>query len=130
MKIFSGSYCFCEVGIPTGEIDMHGKALFTGDIVQLWHGNYVGTDLEEWLPSSGLTAIVAEGHQGGIEEHSLDDVSSPFTMGIVSVGVQGDGWKVSIVKSHKDIIDGERFPSFGFNYRQPSSDKKEEGDAA
>ena len=98
---------------------MHGNELFTGDIVQLWHGNYVDTDLEEWLPSSGLTAIVAKQYQsysdGSVD--ILDDGAKPFTMGIANVGVQGGEWKLSLVKSHKDLVEGERFPSFGFNFR-------------
>jgi hypothetical protein len=123
MQIYSGSCCFCDVGRPTGEQDMHGNDLFTGDIVQLWHGNYVGVpDIEEWLPSSGLTAIVAHQYQsysnGTIEV--LDTDAKPFTMGIASIGVQGAEWKVSLVKSHKDIIPNERFASFGFNYKSPS----------
>jgi len=117
MKIFSGRYCFCDTGIPTGEKDWHGNDLFTGDIVQLWHGNYVGTEMEEWLPDSGLTAIVAEGHEGGWPEKPLDKVGSPFTMGIASCGVQNENWKVTLVKSHSIIIHGERFPAYGFNYR-------------
>ena len=119
MKVFSGSCCLCDVGIPTGELDMHGNELFTGDIVQLWHGNYVDTDLEEWLPSSGLTAIVAKQYQsysdGSVD--ILDDGAKPLTMGIANVGVQGGEWKLSLVKSHKDLVEGERFPSFGFNFR-------------
>ena len=119
MKIYSGSCCLCNVGIPTGETDMHGNELFSGDIVQLWHGNYIGTDVEEWFPSSGLTAIVGNQYRsytdGTIE--TLTVKPELFTMGIASVGIQGDEWKVSLVKSHKDIIIGERFPTFGFNYR-------------
>lgn len=117
MKIFSGRYCFCDTGIPTGEKDWHGNDLFTGDIVQLWHGNYVGTELEEWLPDSGLTAIVAEGHEGGWPEKPLDTVGPAFTMGIASCGVQNENWKVTLVKSHSIIVAGERFPAYGFNYR-------------
>ena len=40
MRIYSGSSCFCDTGIPTGEVDMHGNELFSGDIVQLWHGRW------------------------------------------------------------------------------------------
>ena len=60
MRIYSGSSCFCDTGIPTGEVDMHGNELFSGDIVQLWHGNYIGEDCEEWMPVGGLTAIVGK----------------------------------------------------------------------
>lgn len=118
MKVFSGSCYLCDSGIPTGEVDMHGRELFTGDIVQLWHGNWIGQDLEEWMPSDGLTAIVADQYQS-YSDGSFEIISEkprPFTMGIKDVGVQGGAWKVSLVKSHKDIVHGERFPAFGFNF--------------
>jgi hypothetical protein len=120
MRIFSGTCCMCDVGIPTGEEDMHGCELFSGDVVQLWHGNYMGTDIEEWMPSSGLTTILGNQYQtytdGTIE--LINSKPSLYTMGISGVGVQGGEWKVSLVKSHKDIIPGERFASFGINYRE------------
>lgn len=119
MRIYSGTSCFCDVGIETGETDMHGESLFTGDIVQLWHGNYIGAECEEWLPSSGITAIVANQYtsysDGTIKLNEGEN--KPFTMGIARCGVQNHEWKVSLVKSHKDIIPGERFPSYGFNYK-------------
>jgi hypothetical protein len=108
------------VGIPAKQKDMHGKELFSGDIVQLWHGNYIGTDMEEWMPAGGLTAIVGNQYQsysnGTIE--TLTSTPSLYTMGIMDCGVQDDEWKVSLVKSHKDIITGERFIDFGFNFRE------------
>ena len=119
MKIYSGSCCMCDCGIPANEKDMHGNDLFSGDIVQLWHGNFIGTDYGEWLPSSGLTAIVGNQYNSYAtgEVELLTDTPRLFTMGIADCGVQNERWKVSIVKSHKDIISGERFVSFGLNYR-------------
>ena len=109
----------CDCGIPTGETDIHGNELFTGDIVQLWHGMWTGSDYEEWLPSSGLTAIVSNQYtsysDGSIVANEGEN--RPFTMGISSCGVQNSEWKVNLVKSHKDIIVGEKFQSYGFNYR-------------
>lgn len=120
MKIYSGSCCLCDVGIDSGQEDMHGDRLFSGDIVQLWHGNYVDTDMEEWLPSSGLTAIVGNQYQsysdGSVD--LIDESPDLFTMGIANCGIQNKDWKVSLVKSHKDVIEGERFPSYGFNYKR------------
>ena len=128
MRIYSGSSCFCDTGIPTGEVDMHGNELFSGDIVQLWHGSYIGEDCEEWLPSTGLTAIVCKQYtsysDGTIEKNS--GTIELFTMGIASVGVQGGEWKVSLVKSHRDIIPGERFIDFGFNYRDDQDRESEQ----
>lgn len=120
MKVFSGNCCMCDVGMETGELDMHGSELFTGDIVQLWHGGYIGTDLEEWYPSSGLTVITANQYQSYTDGScvTIDENPIPFTMGIAKCGVQNEEWKVSLVKSHKDIIVGERFPSFGISYKE------------
>ena len=119
MRIFSGSSCFCDTGIPANEKDIHGNELFSGDIVQLWHGEYLGTDVEEWMPSSGLTAIVGNQYQSYTDGTIKTLTKTPvlFTMGIADNGVQSEEWRVSLVKSHKDIIAGERFESFGFNYR-------------
>lgn len=119
MKIYSGSFCFCDTGRPTGFFDIHGRELFTGDIVQLWRGSYIGTDIEEWMPSDGLTAIVADQYRsysnGNVD--LLDDEAPAFTMGIKDTGVCGGDWRVSLVKSHRDIIAGERIIAYGFNYR-------------
>lgn len=119
IKIYSGSCCLCDVGIKTGEVDMHGNDLYSGDIVQLWHGNYIGTDVEEWMPSSGLTAIVGDQYQSYTDGRVdlINDAPTLYTMGIMSSGVQDEEWKVALVKSHKDIIRGERFQSFGINYK-------------
>jgi len=121
IRIYSGTCCMCDIGIPTHERDMHGNELFSGDIVQLWHGNYIGTDYEEWMPSSGLTAIVGNQYQSFYNSDRIDKLTdSPrlFTMGIAGCGIQDHEWKVSLVKSHKDIIPGERFQSLGFNYKE------------
>lgn len=119
MKIYSGDCCMCDVGIPTKEKDMHGNELYSGDIVQLWHGNFLDTEIEEWLPSSGITAIVGKQYQsftdGTVE--LIADTPKLFTMGISTCGVQNHEWKVALIKSHEDIIMGERFASFGFNFR-------------
>jgi|DEB0MinimDraft_10_1074344.scaffolds.fasta_scaffold16840_4 hypothetical protein len=127
MKIFSGDVCKCDVGIPTNELDMHGNRLHTGDIVQLWHGEYIGEEFEQWLPSSGLTAIVADQYKSyyGGKHVLINEYPKPFTMGIASCGVQNKEWKVALVKSYKDIIPGERFPCYGFNYRDNVKISKE-----
>lgn len=119
MKIYSGKCCMCDVGMPAGAVDMHGRELYTGDIVQLWRGHFIGSDLEEWVPSDGLTAIVANQYQTFTDGKVvlLDDNPPAFTMGIASCGVSNHEWHVSLVKSHTDIIIGERFKAFGFNYR-------------
>ena len=106
------------VGYPTGKLDMNGEDLFVGDVVQLWHGNYIGTNLEEWMPSDGLTAIVSDKYQSYSDgtHKIINENQTPFTMGIKSIGVKGEDWDVKLVKSHKDIVNGERIKSFGFHW--------------
>ena len=124
MRIYSGESCFCDIGIPANENDMNGNPLFSGDIVQLWHGEYLGKDYEQWMPSSGLTAIVGKQYQSYCNSEKIDTLTDEpdlFTMGIANCGVQNEEWKVIIVKSHKDVISGERFISYGLNYKQPKT---------
>ena len=120
MRIYSGSCCFCDVGLPTGETDERGNELFSGDIVQLWHGNYIGEDYEEWLPVGGLTAIVGKQYTtySNAPMERNEGPTRLFTMGIADCGIQSEEWKVTLVKSHRDIIPGERFIDYGFNYRE------------
>lgn len=120
LRVYSGQCCVCDVGIKTGETDMGGNDLYTGDIVQLWHGYWVGEDFEEWMPSDGLTVVLADQYESYSDGtvKTLSDSPTPFTMGIKCIGVQGGDWRVKLVKSHNDIVPGERFPAFGINYRE------------
>lgn len=117
LKVFSGECCQCDVGIPVGHEDMHGNPLHTGDIVQLWSGDYIGTDLEQWTPTDHLTCVVSDQYQsytsGRIEEK---DNPRPFVMGIKDAGFGSPEWKVRIVKSHADVIQGEHWTAFGFRF--------------
>lgn len=120
LKIYAGKCLMGDVGQPTGEFDMDGEELFVGDIVQLHHGYYIGEEFEEWYPGGGLTAIVSNKYRSysdGTHE-VINDNPKPFTMGISSIGVKGEGWDVKLVKSHKEIVDGERIESFGFRWVQ------------
>ena len=109
----------CDVGIPANEKDMQGESLYSGDIVQLWHGNYLGTEGEEWLPSSGLTVIIGRQYESYTDGtvKLLTKTPDLFTMGIADCGIKGSEWDVILIKSHRDIVKGERFKSFGINYK-------------
>ena len=119
MRVYSGSYYMCDSGEETGEVDMHGNELFTGDVVQLWHGNFIGSELEEWYPSSGLTVIVKNKYTSYCDGTFIENENDlePFTMGIKEIGVKGGDWDVALVKSHSDLVDGEKIKSFGFNFK-------------
>lgn len=119
MKIFSGECCLCDVGIPTNLVEWDGADLYTGDIVQVWYGNYIGTDVEQWLPVRRLSVVVADQYQTigtptGYTHKLIDPNPVPYTMGIKNAGVD---WKVVRVKSYKDVVVGEHWPEYGFSYR-------------
>jgi hypothetical protein len=85
LKVFSGESCFCDVGMSTGHLTSYGQEveLHTGDIVLIWHGEWLGTDLEDWRPIDGLTVVVANQYQSFTDGSitALPD-SEPFVMGI------------------------------------------------
>ena len=120
MRIFSGKVCMGYCGTPTHEFDELGNELFVGDIVKLYHGQFIGTDDETWHPSGGLTAIVSNKYvtygDGSIEV--ITETPKAFTMGIFNTGVQGKEWKVELIKSHRDIVPGEHMVFYGFNWRE------------
>lgn len=123
MYLFSGNCCMCVVGDKTGSVDMNGDPVFVGDIVQLWHCNFVGTDYEEWHPTTGLTAVVRNefrtinhGYKMTVENDEESDRMEPFTMGIKKSGVCGGEWAIKIIKSVADIVDGERLKDFHFRF--------------
>jgi len=112
LYIYSGDCKQCEVGIPTEANDIMGQPLYTGDIVVI-EGAYTCAD--------SLTVVICEQFQNfyGKDPVKLSNQSEFYVMGIKSFGVDDFGdWKVSRVKSHKDIIDGEHWTAFGFNYRK------------
>lgn len=110
----------CEVGIEGTAFGLYGEKItvHTGDICIIWHGNYVGTDIENWIPSEGLTAIVANqfrNYTNGIVEE-LPHPLEVFAMGIKSCMQDKDEWRVQIVKKYYNVIDGENWPNYGFSY--------------
>lgn len=120
LRVFSGKCCLCDVGIPVGATSTWGEPveIHTGDIVVLWHGRWVGTDVEEWTQSGGLTAVVSNDYQtysDGVIE-LIHDGGKPFAMGIKDCGFDDSEWRVEVVKKYSDVIPGEHWPQFGFSY--------------
>jgi hypothetical protein len=103
LHVFSGKVDMGVVGEST-EFKCHdGHALHIGDIVQVWYGNWIDSDLEEWTCAAPLSVVVK-------------DSDGPFVMGIKDCGFAHPEWRIRIVKSHRDIVDGEHWPAWGFNY--------------
>ncbi|HCW1009308.1 TPA: hypothetical protein OW416_005594 [Pseudomonas aeruginosa] len=120
LRVFSGKCCLCDVGIPVGATSTYGDPIeiHTGDIVIVWRGGYLGTDLETWTPTDGLTVVVSDDYQsfsdGTIQ--LLDTEGGAFAMGIKDCGFLHPEWRVQVVKKYSDVIPGERWPHYGFSY--------------
>lgn len=120
LKIWSGKSCLCDIGIAVAANSTWGDPIqiHTGDIVIIWHGNYMGSDLESWTPNSDLTAVVANQYQsfsdGSIK--LLDMTPTAYVMGIKDCGFDDREWRVQVVKKFSDVIDGERWPAYRFSY--------------
>lgn len=101
MKVYSGDVCLCETGLETKlKCDME-RPLKTGDIVIIGKaGSYI---------ADTLSVVVQEDGED-------------FCMGIRNICVSDPeklgGWWVTKVKDHSDVIDGEHWKAYGFNYRQ------------
>jgi hypothetical protein len=120
LKVFSGKCCLCDVGIPVKARSTWGDPveIHTGDIIILWRGGFIGTDVEQWTPDSELTVVVADHYQsysdGSIE--LIKEPEAPFPMGIKDCGFDSPEWRIQVVKKFSDVIPGEHWPAYGFSY--------------
>lgn len=98
LYIYSGQCLIGKAGDKTTLTDSYGEKLFIGDIVA------IHTDVS--APS--LTVICDDSYMGNYD--------SPFVLGIRSVDyMKPDSvWTVTKVKSYEDLVEGERWPRFGF----------------
>jgi hypothetical protein len=132
LAVFSGDCLAGVCGEAVGFNDMAGEPLHVGDIVQ----TFTVIDRKdgdcEWLDMMGdkLTVVVSDEWES-FSDGSLvrkPDHDGFYVMGIKSIPMDEPGnWRVRLVKSHKDVIEGERWPAYGFNYRPvPLAARKEE----
>lgn len=104
LAVASGLCIMCDIGLPTGEADVAGNPLFTGDLVRLWQD--AG---DRWEASPNLMPIVKFQYLSycdGTIEPWPDKAAKPFTMGISSYGISGGPFAIRLEKSHKEAIPG------------------------
>ncbi len=109
MKVYSGEVLTGECGKETHMIDGHGNSLRIGDIVTIHH-------LDEWGINycHGLSVVVD--HYP--ELYGDAEYDKPFVMGIKKVDVNNDeNWFVTRVKMWEDVVDGEHWKDYGFNFK-------------
>lgn len=120
LQVWSGQCCLCDIGVLVeGVVDMHGRDIHTGDIVLIWHGEYVDTEHEQWLPTSdaNLSVVVADQYQTYSDGTTLATGQwEPYTMGIRNAGVKSGQWDIQIVKKWSDVVEGEHWTAYGFRY--------------
>lgn len=124
LAIFSGNCLQGICGEPAGFKDMDGKPLHVGDIVQTFTVARREDDDGEWLDFMGdkLTAVVSDAWESTFDGDEMTYQRKPeggscYVMGIRSIPMDQPGeWRVRLVKSHRDVIDGEHWPAYGFRY--------------
>jgi hypothetical protein len=108
MYVFSGNCLSGECGLPTGLKDWKGDELRTGDIVLIQKDGHVPDHLtvvvtDKWTTYSGGTYVAKDGPE------------KFFVMGIKDA--LPDDWAIVLVKSVGDVVPGEHWDAYGFNYR-------------
>jgi hypothetical protein len=123
VAVFSGECLEAVCGISVGANDLRGVPLFTGDIVIVFTVDERDTEhgpTVDYFPD-GLTAVVSDEwttYQGG-EYVRKEGVPEFFVMGIRSRPLNDAGeWRVMKVKGHDEVLVGERWSAYGFNYRE------------
>ena len=129
LQVFSGNSCLCDVGIEWNGYDRWGSKLqlHTGDIVVIYKVCHADTDFEEHI-FQGMTAVVANQYTSFTDGEVVINKKplQVFVMGIKDVDLSTEDWRVEIVKKYTDVIDGEHWEEFGFNYKDVELKIKEE----
>ena len=120
LRVFSGNSCLCDVGIEWNGYDRWGSKLqlHTGDIVLIYKVCHADTDFEEHI-FQGMTAVVANQYTSFTDGEVVvnEEPLQVFVMGIKDVDISAEDWRVEIVKKYIDVVDGEHWKEFGFNYK-------------
>lgn len=123
LMVHSGNCCLCEIGINTGVTDHAGREVHTGDVVSLY--SLVNGDDDYWELVQPLTVVVCNQFQSFSDGtvKLIESTAEFFTMGIKSIGIASDEWRVSIAKKFHDVVPGEHWSTYGFSYRENEAAK-------
>jgi len=115
--VYSGNCRQGDVGEATPLKDIGDNRLFIGDIVIVSNVDKFGI-----CDNVGLSVVCSDKYTSYNDGTHLvkDGKIDYFIMGIKNVdfmGADSDKWVVKLVKSHKDVISGEKWENFGFNYQ-------------
>lgn len=117
--VYSGKCRKGTLGQSTGITDIHGDLLRVGDIVITFRDDPLAA-----VPS-GLTVVVSDewiSYSNGV--HEKKENFEFFVMGIKNSTIaklddkNEKYWHVKRVKKWEDVIDGEHWSDYGFNYKK------------
>lgn len=115
MFVYSGKCKLCECGKPTGIYDNTGEHLKTGDIVVI----FTYDEGVKYIPNNLTVVIEKQFVSYSDDTHvPIDHPEKPFVMGIKNVDLANSDWGVIRVKEWKDVVHGEHWKAYGFNYRE------------
>lgn len=138
MYVYSGNVRACQVGLPTPFVDVREKPIRTGDIVAVYYEDHNGewrTDLLDHFTVALAFNFDCYFGQAPVKKEVEE---TPFIMGYKSmvlrkepestetvlfddrksVGIPDGIAHLVRVKAFEDVISGEHWPEFGFNYRE------------
>jgi hypothetical protein len=112
--VYSGECKLGKIGEPTVLKDFAQQDLFVGDIV-------ITSTIDKYgiCYNNGLSVVVSDEYNNKlVSEENWGNCH--FVMGIKNVDFMGkdaETWIVKRVKSFKDVVIGEHWSDYGFNYR-------------
>lgn len=114
MFVYSGKCKMCEVGLDSDLIDVHERKLKTGDVVIVYKEIQTST-VEKNCVGIGVIAANHFKNVSGEKPSKRDNTNKirPYVMGFSSGGTP---WKIRLVKSYSDIVDGEKWSDYGFHF--------------
>ena len=119
LKVKSGKCFLCDTGRETTAVSTWGDTvkLHTGDIVIVWHGAYLDTDIENWTPC-GMSVVVCNQYTTYTDGRTIEteEEFEPYVMGIKDCGFTNNEWRIQVIKKFSDCIEGEHWPNYGFSY--------------
>jgi len=120
MYVYCGECRQGTVGMQTDLVDVNGDPLYVGDMIVPC--SIVNGDLASTLI---LTAVVSDEFHtfvttGGKEHRRKKGKIKFYIMGLEHASFNEkdkNGWRILRFKKHHEVVDGEKWRQFGFNYK-------------
>ena len=115
LHVFSGECEQGKCGLKSNIIDDNGNELRVGDIVALATKDHNGINCFHGI------SVVVDDRPGLVGREKKGD---PFVMGLFSIDFNSDTtWLIQRVKKYEDVVIGEHWTNYGFNYKEVWSER-------